>query len=37
VSDIIAHALMPNPDAVELKRRVKVLTDAFPLYNGLEQ
>lgn len=37
VSDIIGHALMPNPDAVELKRRVKVLTDAFPLYNGLEQ
>ena len=37
VSDIIAHALMSNPDAVELKRRVKVLTDAFPLYNGLEQ
>jgi glycine hydroxymethyltransferase len=37
VSDIIAHALMPNPDAVDLKRRVKVLTDAFPLYNGLEQ
>jgi glycine hydroxymethyltransferase len=37
VSDIIAHALMPNPDAVELKRRVKVLTDSFPLYNGLEQ
>lgn len=37
VSDIIAHALMPNPDAVELKRRVKVLTDAFPLYEGLEQ
>jgi glycine hydroxymethyltransferase len=37
VSDIIAHALMPNPDAVELKRRVKVLTDTFPLYNGLEQ
>jgi hypothetical protein len=33
----IAHALMPNPDAVELKRRVKVLTDAFPLYPGLEQ
>ena len=37
VSDVIAHALMPNPDAVELKRRVKVLTDAFPLYPGLEQ
>ncbi len=37
VSDVIAHALMPNPDAVELKRRVKVLTDAFPLYSGLEQ
>ena len=37
VSNVIAHALMPNPDAVELKRRVKVLTDAFPLYPGLEQ
>jgi glycine hydroxymethyltransferase len=37
VSDIIAHALMPNPDATELKRRVKVLTEAFPLYPGLEQ
>jgi len=37
VSDVIAHALMPNPDAVELKRRVKLLTDAFPLYPGLEQ
>jgi glycine hydroxymethyltransferase len=37
VSDVIAHALMPNPDVVELKRRVKLLTDAFPLYNGLEQ
>ena len=37
VSDVIAHALMPNPDAVELKRRVKVLTDVFPLYPGLEQ
>jgi len=37
VSDVIAHALMPNPDAVELKRRVKALTDAFPLYKGLEQ
>jgi glycine hydroxymethyltransferase len=37
VSDVIAHALMPNPDVTELKRRVKVLTDAFPLYPGLEQ
>lgn len=37
VSDVIAQALMPNPDVVELKLRVKVLTDAFPLYNGLEQ
>ena len=36
-SDVIAHALMPNPDAIELKRRVKVLTDSFPLYPGLEQ
>ena len=37
VADVIALALMPNPDVSALKARVKVLTDAFPLYPGLEQ
>lgn len=37
VGDIIALALMPNPDVAALKARVKVLTEAFPLYPGLEQ
>ena len=37
VADIIALALMPSPDVDALKARVKVLTDAFPLYPGLEQ
>jgi glycine hydroxymethyltransferase len=37
VGDIIALALMPNPDVDALKARVKVLTEAFPLYPGLEQ
>ncbi|MFA0848608.1 serine hydroxymethyltransferase [Curtobacterium sp. WHRI 8282] len=32
VADIIALALMPNPDVAALSARVKVLTDAFPLY-----
>ncbi|RKR75408.1 serine hydroxymethyltransferase [Frondihabitans australicus] len=32
VADIIANALMPNPDLAALAARVKVLTDAFPLY-----
>jgi glycine hydroxymethyltransferase len=32
VADIIASALMPNPDIAALAARVKVLTDAFPLY-----
>jgi glycine hydroxymethyltransferase len=32
VADIIALALMPNPDIAALSARVKVLTDAFPLY-----
>ncbi len=37
VSDVIAHALMPNPDIAALRGRVKALTEAFPLYPGLEQ
>lgn len=37
VSDVIAHALMPNPDIAALRGRIKVLTDAFPLYPGLVQ
>jgi glycine hydroxymethyltransferase len=32
VADIIALALMPEPDIAALAARVKVLTDAFPLY-----
>ena len=35
VSDIIAHALMPNPDVAALRGRVEALTEAFPLYPGL--
>ena len=37
VADIIAEALKPGADLGSLKARVKVLTDAFPLYPGLEQ
>ena len=37
VADIVAHALMPNPDIAALRGRVRVLTDAFPLYPGHEQ
>ena len=36
VGDIIAHVLMPNPDIAELQARVRALTEAFPLYDGLE-
>ncbi len=36
VADIIAHALMPNPDIAALKGRVQKLTGEFPLYPGLE-
>ena len=36
VADIIAHVLLPNPDIAALSARVRKLTDAFPLYNGLE-
>jgi glycine hydroxymethyltransferase len=37
VSDIIAQALMPNPDVEALRARVDALTTAFPLYEGLEE
>ena len=36
VADVIAHALMPNPDIADLKSRVQKLTASFPLYPGLE-
>ena len=36
VADVIAHALMPNPDRVALKARVEKLTAEYPLYPGLE-
>ena len=35
VADIIATALMPNPDVAALRERVVGLTSAFPLYPGL--
>ena len=35
VADIIATALMPNPDVAALRERVVALTSAFPLYPGL--
>jgi glycine hydroxymethyltransferase len=37
VADVIAHALMPNPDIAGLRERVTTLTDRFPLYPGLVQ
>jgi glycine hydroxymethyltransferase len=37
VADIIATALKPGADVAELRRRVRALSDAFPLYPGLEQ
>jgi glycine hydroxymethyltransferase len=37
VSDVIAAALRPDADLPSLRARVKSLTDAFPLYPGLEQ
>lgn len=36
VADIIAHVVMPNPDIASLAARVRKLTEAFPLYSGLE-
>jgi glycine hydroxymethyltransferase len=35
VSDIIATALKPGADVAGLRERVRTLTDAFPLYPGL--
>ncbi|MDJ0347899.1 serine hydroxymethyltransferase [Cryobacterium sp. PH29-G1] len=37
VADIIAEALKPGADIAALRSRVGVLTQAFPLYSGLEQ
>lgn len=37
VADVIAQALQPKPDIAGLRDRVKKLTDAFPLYPGLEK
>ena len=37
VADIIAAALTPNPDVAALRQRVENLTEAVPLYPGLEQ
>ena len=35
VADIIAAALMPDPDVAALRSRVLTLTDGYPLYPGL--
>jgi glycine hydroxymethyltransferase len=36
VADIIANALKPEADLTALRARVQKLTEAFPLYQGLE-
>lgn len=36
VADIIALSLIPNPDVAALQKRVRALTEAFPLYEGRE-
>ena len=36
VADIIASVLKPEPNIAELRKRVRVLTEKFPLYSGLE-
>jgi glycine hydroxymethyltransferase len=36
VAEVIAQVLLPNPDTQALKARVRVLTEKFPLYSGLE-
>jgi len=36
VADIIAGVLMPNPDVAALQARVRKLTEAYPLYSGVE-
>ena len=37
VADVIARALLPEPDLDALRARVVALADAFPLYPGLVQ
>ncbi|WP_404799636.1 serine hydroxymethyltransferase [Arthrobacter pullicola] len=37
VAEIIAAALKPSPDADDLRRRVSVLAENFPLYSGQEE
>ena len=37
VADVIALALLPDPDLTVLRERVAALADAFPLYPGLVQ
>ena len=37
VAEILAEALKPGANLESLRARVKTLTDAFPLYPGLEQ
>ncbi|MGR0221014.1 serine hydroxymethyltransferase [Agromyces sp. ZXT2-6] len=37
VADIIALALQPSADVAGLRSRVEALTEAFPLYPGLQQ
>ena len=36
VADIIASVLKPEPDVAALRARVRVLTEKYPLYSGLE-
>ncbi|MEY4424184.1 MAG: hypothetical protein RLZZ258_1287 [Actinomycetota bacterium] len=36
VAEIIAGVLVPNPDIEALRARTRKLTEAFPLYSGLE-
>jgi glycine hydroxymethyltransferase len=36
VADIIAGVLIPNPDVAALQARVRKLTEAYPLYSGVE-
>ena len=36
VAEVIAGVLTPNPDVAALHARVRKLTEAFPLYSGLE-
>ncbi|TDW29570.1 serine hydroxymethyltransferase [Cryobacterium psychrophilum] len=37
VADVIAEALKPGADKAALSARVRTLTQAFPLYSGLQQ